>query len=389
MTRDRLFPGYGELNPVAPQAISRGLDLFNTSFTNILRQNVLEPFRKNTLTSTGAFKGIVLRVANNPTGLDPSGWIPRIFGKEKSAPLKWIKVRIPEIHTALPEPAKYGGDNAEASNKIIDLYPTFIPISQAVSDLPVAPGDIVYVDFANRQNLQDPIYLGPTFDQSFGGAVGEDSSKKQFDNKVKNELKASPPKGEALGEDKKTGNQMPAPAIQVEDPKERVMLVGQPQPSRAKGEPLKGALRFPPKAPETVELFRRACTLIGVPPNWASSEGLHELLRHESDGYVGRPNYTYKPRADDPSFWPEIWAELKVGQKTGDLIKSGHFAGYKASATGLGQLTLDNVDKFYPNKRAGIGVALDEAAGMLAYIKKAYKTPENAWDLYGTRHEGY
>lgn len=135
---------------------------------------------------------------------------------------------------------------------------------------------------------------------------------------------------------------------------------------------------YPPNSPEAVALFRDAAKLAGVPESWASSPGLHNILRRESNGKVGVPNYTYGARARDPSRWGEVHNELKNGRKTA-----------RSSATGLGQLLLSNVDAYYPNGRQGIGNPVQEAAGMLNYIKARYGSPERAWALYGTRHEGY
>jgi SLT domain-containing protein len=61
----------------------------------------------------------------------------------------------------------------------------------------------------------------------------------------------------------------------------------------------------------------------------------------------------------------------------------------RSSASGLGQLLLANVDEHYPDGRAGIGDPLNEAAGMLSYIKKRYGNPDEAWRMYGRYHEGY
>lgn len=135
---------------------------------------------------------------------------------------------------------------------------------------------------------------------------------------------------------------------------------------------------YAPGSPEARALFTEAARMAGLPPEWGNSEALHNILRRESGGQVGRPNYTYGDRARDPSQWGSIHDELKNGQITA-----------RSSATGLGQLLLSNVDKYYPNGRAGIGDPLQEAAGMLRYIADRYGTPENAWRLYGTRHEGY
>lgn len=135
---------------------------------------------------------------------------------------------------------------------------------------------------------------------------------------------------------------------------------------------------YTPGSPEARALFTEAARMAGLPPEWGNSEALHNILRRESGGQVGRPNYTYGSRARDPSQWGSIHDELKNGQITA-----------RSSATGLGQLLLSNVDKYYPNGRAGIGDPLQEAAGMMRYIKDRYGSPENAWRLYGTRHEGY
>lgn len=140
----------------------------------------------------------------------------------------------------------------------------------------------------------------------------------------------------------------------------------------------RGVQRYAPGSQEARDLFRQAARNAGLPESWADSPGLHNILRRESDGQVGRPNYTYGARARDPSQWGSIHDELKAGRKT-----------TRSSATGLGQLLLANVDKYYPSGRAGIGDPLEEATGMLRYIADRYGSPENAWAQYGRRHEGY
>lgn len=136
--------------------------------------------------------------------------------------------------------------------------------------------------------------------------------------------------------------------------------------------------RYPPGSPEQVALFRAAARRAGLPESWASSSGLQNILRRESNGRVGVPNYTYGARQRDPSAWAEIHNELKEGRITA-----------RSSATGLGQLLLSNVDRFYPSGRRGIGDPLEEAVGMMRYIRSRYGNPDRAWALYGTRHEGY
>jgi hypothetical protein len=102
-------------------------------------------------------------------------------------------------------------------------------------------------------------------------------------------------------------------------------------------------------------------------PATTEGQALHTLLKRESGGYVGRPNYTYGVRARKFTKWAEIHAELKAGRRTAT-----------SSATGLGQLILRNVDAYYPSGRSGIGVASEEAYGMLAYIRDRFGSPTAA-----------
>jgi hypothetical protein len=141
---------------------------------------------------------------------------------------------------------------------------------------------------------------------------------------------------------------------------------------------LKDKPRYRPGSPEQIRLFATAARQAGLPVEWASSEGLVNILERESDGWVGRPNFTYGDRAKNKLLWPAVWAELRRGVKA-----------TKSSATGLGQLLLANVDKYYPRGRADIGNARGEAAGMLRYIQDRYGTPEHAWELYGKLFAGY
>mgnify|MGYP003467014399 CR=1 FL=1 len=86
------------------------------------------------------------------------------------------------------------------------------------------------------------------------------------------------------------------------------------------------------------------------------------------------------PGADAVTTFASVHAELKSGRISA-----------RSSATGLGQLLLSNVDKYYPNGRAGIGDPVQEAAGMLAYIKDRYGSPDVAWGNHSAnprRHQG-
>ncbi len=135
---------------------------------------------------------------------------------------------------------------------------------------------------------------------------------------------------------------------------------------------------YRPYTADAYRLFLAAADQAGVPREWAIADSLHKLIDAESDGEVGRPNYTYGNRADRPSAWPEIHAELQRGRISA-----------RSSATGIGQLLLDNVAVHYPSGAAGINVPIEEAVGMLSYIEDRHTTPDNAWRRYNSVHEGY
>lgn len=205
---DRIFPAFGELNPVEEPKIGKSLDTRNTSATDALRAAALDVYKKDSFESTGPLKGFVLRIDNNPNDNEPDSWVSRVFAAVRIPSLKVLKVRIPEIHATLPEPAKYGA-NAEESNKVIDMYPSFIAASEEISNKPVAPGDIVLVDFVNRVNLSQPIYLGPVLSNPTPGAVGEKSAQSVFEDNTTSALQASPPTGDNVLGNKNESNQIP------------------------------------------------------------------------------------------------------------------------------------------------------------------------------------
>ena len=136
--------------------------------------------------------------------------------------------------------------------------------------------------------------------------------------------------------------------------------------------------QYVPFSSEAVQLFETAAQISGLPVEWAKSSGLHSLLKEESGGWVGIPNFTYGRRVKNIKEWAKIHDELRDGKVTA-----------KASATGLGQLLSKNVSIYYPSGLNGIGKPLEEAIGMLRYIKNRYKTPEAAWEQYGSKGYGY
>ena len=177
---------------------------------------------------------------------------------------------------------------------------------------------------------------------------------------------------------------------------------------------------YGPFTPEAITLFTQAARTASLPESWGSDSGLHNILTKESSGWVGRPNYQFGDIAQLNKWrdWPQVWAAIRAqnwrsmlggiitkpaAERAGiDLALVGRPykeapQGKQSSATGLGQLTQTNIKlknpdgtyKYYPRGLDSIGVPLDEAIGMLKYIKDRYQTPSNAWAQYAKGREGY
>lgn len=143
---------------------------------------------------------------------------------------------------------------------------------------------------------------------------------------------------------------------------------------------------YPPGSQKQIQLFRRAAKTAGVPESWASDPDLRFILAHESGGVVGIPNYTYGWRAEEAACWPLIHEQLRRGVNTSGIVRGGKTL--KSTATGLGQLTRANAKAHYPRGTEGIGDALEEAVGMLRYIKRRYGTVGWARRCYGKLCDG-
>jgi len=137
-------------------------------------------------------------------------------------------------------------------------------------------------------------------------------------------------------------------------------------------------MQYKPGSPALARLLRSAAAAARVPESWATNDDIHYIIRVESGGWVGIPNYTYGRRQDQRfpgdissptrlELWPQVHAELRAGVK-----------GAISTATGLGQLILANVTAYYPEGAEGIGDAWNEAVGYLAYVRSRYGSPAEA-----------
>lgn len=171
---------FGELNPVEPNYVEKRLNTKTMDPMRAMREAALDQFTSNTLEGAGPMKGIVLMVEEEPKAegdVPPGDWLASFLnvsdGEQTVPPLKRYKVRIPEMHCMLPEPTQYVTSPNETGDhvKIISKYPTFVAKDTNISqEHPAAPGDLVWVDFGNRTNQTDPVFLGMVFPPTTGAA---------------------------------------------------------------------------------------------------------------------------------------------------------------------------------------------------------------------------
>ena len=170
---------FGELNPVEGSMVQKRMNSRTTDPMRAMRDAALEQYTPNSLEGTGPMKGIVLMVEEDPTSegdIPPGDWMSAFFGMEEGEEarlpvLKRYKVRIPELHAMMPEPSKYAESSDETGEHmaVISRYPTFIAKDTAISEEHEAkPGDLVWVDFGDRVNQTDPVYLGMLFPPASG-----------------------------------------------------------------------------------------------------------------------------------------------------------------------------------------------------------------------------
>ena len=222
--------GFGILNAVdqsiggLSERMDAGVDFMDAVFNSATRQ-----FTTNALANTGPYKAIVLRVEKSPEKAEAGSWLSNTIGSffGDVGTIVKIKARIPEIHAALPVPQELGSADGP-HQQIIDLYPTFTAQDTEIEE--PKPGDIVNVDFGNKNTYSDPIYLGPLIKTAGqGGSQGIAGSNIFGDCTGQNNLGVAAPAGEALpgeNEPKPPLSLIPlAPRIQqnLESPNETII----------------------------------------------------------------------------------------------------------------------------------------------------------------------
>ena len=204
---------YGALNAVEVKKAQSTPDPSAGGSMRIMKNAALKAITPEAQKGTGPYRGIVLRKEPDITGTPGEGlsdgliprdsWLNNYFvnesedGEHMPYDLKAFKVYIPEFHADLPKVKKYPAyTQADPEHVKINRYPTFIARDSNVED--AQPGDIVWVDFGNRLNFTDPVYLGPVFPPPQTGP-GDSTGAGQAMNQPCGGGSASPAPGAGLG----------------------------------------------------------------------------------------------------------------------------------------------------------------------------------------------
>lgn len=154
------LPSFGVLNDINKPIVQDRIDLEQGTTAGIFRKIAERSYTPDAVSNTGPYKAIVLKVEENPTKSEAGSWLNTFFDETPHGSFVRIKARIPEIHSMLPIPRSWG--NGSDDHAAIEMYPTFTAQKQDV-EKPVV-GSIVWVDFGNKTNFTDPIYIGPVIE---------------------------------------------------------------------------------------------------------------------------------------------------------------------------------------------------------------------------------
>ena len=166
--------GFGELNPIEPPSTAKSYTRSDTKFLPAVRKAIRDAFTPDAITGNGPYKALVLRVEEEPdSDVGIADWLVGMFdGQKSNAPtLVRIKAMIPELY---PFPIDNGDGNSDGPHQQdIDMFPTFCAQSDLVPE--PAVGEYVWVDFGNKTNLTDPIYIRPVLEkEGMSKALGID-----------------------------------------------------------------------------------------------------------------------------------------------------------------------------------------------------------------------
>ncbi len=160
--------GYGVLNPSFNSYAKNNYDTEEAGFFDLVKRTVDNSMGFNEFEGQGPLIGICLRdegETNTNGMIGPTEWfsLTRTAAQQAGVDtpaLVQIKVRVPELHAAIPIPADLPNRlQSSPDHAIINMYPTFTA-QTAGMDIP-EPGTLVWIDFQNRETLEGGIFIKP------------------------------------------------------------------------------------------------------------------------------------------------------------------------------------------------------------------------------------
>ena len=175
----------GILNDVLSDDIDQmTIDFDSEGAFSVMNRAIVSTFTKNSLRDTGPLMGILLQEEEPPADNEASAGWENMFDKAMEAlgvtspKLKKFRVRVPELHFAIPIPSKLDSPDP-VSQQAISMHPLFQAVNVATGDEPVVPGDLVMIDIGSKGNMSNLVYLGPiktdsaTAGATSAGAAGQ------------------------------------------------------------------------------------------------------------------------------------------------------------------------------------------------------------------------
>jgi len=142
---------WGDLNPIEMPASGDRMDSERSDFLRAANVIHTKAYTADLFKNTGPYLAMVLRIeAGAP---EPNNFADISLVEAGQSVRVQIKARIPEVHAPVMEPAHSDDHN------IIDMHPTFTAKDNNVPEPKI--GELVWVDYQNKQNWTGPIYLGP------------------------------------------------------------------------------------------------------------------------------------------------------------------------------------------------------------------------------------
>jgi len=182
---------FGTLNPLKEDVLQESFDPATTDVLRELSVQAGKRYGSDAFEQVKHFKGVVLDTENIENDKSSIGsFFSQILGSEASyyEPNRRFRVYIPELFSfgELPDiVAKSDGEEIDIPPEVrndIALYPWFYPAEKRFDDKDVKIGDIVYIDFANRTNLnvdsdeRNNLFLGKVTEKSLFVELSDDIS---------------------------------------------------------------------------------------------------------------------------------------------------------------------------------------------------------------------